>query len=156
VKILIALLIPLLFFSCSQEEFYVDGIKAIPYSIDAYDQMGMALFVDTSLSEADHPMHFELQSPDGLLQWSFDAKAVTFDGTDYAGSPDICMPEGSELPMGTWKLKIAIPDGRVFDETFTVDYDSYASASGSEPYYGQLFSSAYSSERRQAVLEPVT
>lgn len=108
---------------CSREEFYVDSVQAVPYMERDTGQMGLVLYVATSIDEEKTPLRFDLSSPGGLFSWSLDASHATAGGVSCSGSSDIAMPSGSDLPKGLWALRITLPDGRVFDEEFSIDYE---------------------------------
>src|SRR5574344_1299693 len=44
--------------SCSLEDFQIDSLVAVPYLIMDSNQMGLSLFIDTSLVEEKVPMQF--------------------------------------------------------------------------------------------------
>lgn len=145
----------LLLVSCTPDAFSVDSVQAIAYEEGSAGQMGLALYIETSLDETQSPMHLAVSSPDGFYTWEFNTQVLDYGNRTYAGSSDICMPKGSDLPQGIWKLTITLPDGRIFDETFNVSYDRSAKSDPTEPYYGLFFSSYFDAGAHLAILNPV-
>lgn len=121
-----ALLALLLAVSCAREEVSIDQVQAVPWLEPETGRMGMALYIATSADEEETPLHLDLASPDGLFSWSLDASPAKVGGVSYAGSSDIAMPAGLDLPQGLWKLSATLPDGRVLDEEFAVSYSKPA------------------------------
>ncbi|MBO4389065.1 MAG: hypothetical protein J5785_06490 [Spirochaetales bacterium] len=124
-RFLLLVLILGLLCGCSNQSFAVNEIIAVPYSLDSSSgRMGLALYLDTTLDETQDPLQLTLSSPDGVYVWSFTASTAVIENTVWAGSSDICMPDGIDLPQGEWELKIAVPDGRVFVRGLSVRYDT--------------------------------
>lgn len=134
--------------SCSLEDFQIDSLVAVPYLIMDSNQMGLSLFIDTSLVEEKVPMQFHVSSPDGLLSWDLDARVLSWEGASYAGSSDICMPCQIPLQTGSWNLSVTLPDGRVFDEQFSIQYEIGDYPEGQSPYYGQMYSSIFNENQQ--------
>ncbi len=107
--------------SCSRDKNTVSGLQVQPY-VRANGSMGLSLYMMTS-AKSDETLQMSVTSPDGKLTWSFNAVLTSYDGTVYAGSPDIRMPEGCALPKGTWKVDVLFRDGTTITREFEVGYD---------------------------------
>ncbi len=145
-KVLLAVVLCLVLFSCTKESFDVTQTIALPF-VRTDGTMGLSLYVlpqSTTDKGSVSSAQMTVRSPEGNLSWSFEAKRVKHDGLQYFGSSDIFMPEGLELPKGKWSAEVIFQESNTVDLTFDVSFTDVASAldrfreSGSEaPWFDE-------------------
>lgn len=166
------LLISLLFFSCSEEEFEIHSLSLDMERDIVLSETGKEernrLLISASFSSSDMTYSFRLTSPDGDLVWE---GGFTGDGVDKV-SQECGITDGAVFPEGTYPIIIYSDSGteteteaelkyektlRFFDERGVLTSSAYVTeydGDGNELRSGELEKgSALSAEAVSALIE---